>query len=186
MVEDELNDLLRDIAEAKNPLDEPSRPMHYNRDGTPITGETRTDAMLKWAEMFEHSDRRVAQTITLYGERLSTVFLGMDHSFMAIGPPIIFETMLFAPMSSGLREAIRDKLRHFATTREIGDLADLPEQRYIKKHFPHDNLQERYATEAQAKAGHRKLKLQCLIPPRWREFLLYTIGRDETWRLSWQ
>jgi len=26
-----------------------------------------------------------------------------------------------------------------------------------------------------------ELKLQCLIPPKWRRFLLYTIGEDATW-----
>lgn len=47
-----------------------------------------------WARWFEQTDnRRVAED---YGDgwRLSTVFLGLDHSFMS-GPPLLFETMLF-------------------------------------------------------------------------------------------
>jgi hypothetical protein len=53
---------------------------------------------------------------------------------------------------------------------------------HIAKHYPHDQLQLRYATRAEAEDSHQKLKLQCLIPPRWRHFLLWTIGQDRTWR----
>jgi hypothetical protein len=52
----------------------------------------------------------VATTTTPYGERLSTVFLGLDHSFLFQGPPILFETMLFAPISDELRAAKRARL----------------------------------------------------------------------------
>jgi hypothetical protein len=52
---------------------------------------------------------------------------------------------------------------------------------YIKKHYPHDQLQLRYATRAEAEAKHNKLKLQCLIPPRWRHFLLGRVCCDPTW-----
>ena len=39
---------------------------------------------------------RVAESIT-EGWRVSTVWLGIDYSFAETGPPIIFETMIFAP-----------------------------------------------------------------------------------------
>lgn len=188
-----LADVLHDIEEVMNKepwrkaFDEMRlRPMYYNRDGTPIVGDSRTEAMLKWAAMFEdHKNRIVAITETLYGERLSTVFLGLDHSFMSAGPPILFETMLFAPESDELRKAKRARLHTIADSFNKHDaiekMEDFPEEKYIETHYPHDNLQERYATEAQAQAGHRRLKLQCLIPPRWRRFLLYTIGKDSLW-----
>lgn len=51
-----------------------------------------------------------------------------------------------------------------------------------KKYFPDDDLQLRYRTENEAKDSHETLKLQCLIPPRWRHFLLWTIGRQQAWR----
>jgi hypothetical protein len=63
---------------------------------------------------------------------------------------------------------------------EADDL-ELPEEKRIEKKYPHDQLQLRYATDKQAAAGHARLKLQCLIPPRWRRFLLHTIGGDATW-----
>jgi hypothetical protein len=163
------------------------RPMYYLRDGSPIISDDPADpsGVLKWAKLFDGQDRRVAQTITPYGERLSTVFLGLDHNYSPKGPPILFETMLFAPESDELRRAQLERLKKVSTffykEGTVMELEDFPEEKYIAKHFPHDQLQERYATEAQAKAGHQKLKLQCLIPPRWRRFLLYTIGRDELW-----
>ena len=72
------------------------RPTHYHRDGTPIVDNELMPSVLQWALLFENEDRKVDSTKTLYGERLSTVFLGLDHSWGG-GPPLIFETMLFAP-----------------------------------------------------------------------------------------
>ena len=65
---------------------------HYRRDGTPYD-------VLEWAEQFEKGeDRRVARTEVPLGDgekaEVSTVFLGLDHSF-GEGPPLIFETMVF-------------------------------------------------------------------------------------------
>lgn len=49
-----------------------------------------------WARWFETScdERVVAKTEPTSGVEVSTVFLGLDHSFDD-GPPIIFETMVF-------------------------------------------------------------------------------------------
>jgi hypothetical protein len=50
--------------------------------------------LLEWARWFETADRQVAESIQ--GDvRVSTVFLGLDHSFRDTGPPILFETMAF-------------------------------------------------------------------------------------------
>jgi hypothetical protein len=161
-------------------------PMYYHRDGTAIVSTDPDDprGTLEWAKMFEGADRNVAQTRTIYGERLSTVFLGMDHSY-GDGPPLIFETMLFAPVSRQLREAKRARIRRIAEsvnkTEAIEEMESYAEEERIKKLYPHDLLQMRYSTEAEALAAHHRLKLQCLIPPRWRKFLLYTIGKDSTW-----
>jgi hypothetical protein len=146
-----LEDLQKTLLEAG--LD--ARPKYYRRDGTPYISTPEKPDFLQWAEMFENTkERMVAVDKTLYGERLSTVFLGLDHSF-EFGPhvPILYETMLFAPRS----------------------------ERSLKKNYPHDQLQLRYATEREASDRHEELKLQCLIPPRWRRFLLYTIGEDAAW-----
>jgi hypothetical protein len=49
--------------------------------------------LMKWAEFFESGNRVVRQNN--FGQvRVSTVFLGIDHSF-GFGPPLLFETMVF-------------------------------------------------------------------------------------------
>ena len=46
-----------------------------------------------WAKWFETADRVVAKT-KIGDSTVSTVFLGIDHSF-GDGPPLLFETMVF-------------------------------------------------------------------------------------------
>lgn len=73
--------------------------------------------LIKWAQWLEKSDRRVALD-EQNGIRVSTVFLGLDHSF-GDGKLQIFETMIFGGS--------------------------------------HDEDCGRYATWAEATAGHRKM-----------------------------
>lgn len=49
--------------------------------------------VLKWGRFFEKMQRHVALT-EIQGARISTVFLGVDHSFGG-GPPVLWETMVF-------------------------------------------------------------------------------------------
>lgn len=48
---------------------------------------------IEWAKWFEGADRIVDKT-TIGESKVSTVFLGLDHSFGS-GPPLVFETMVF-------------------------------------------------------------------------------------------
>ena len=141
------------------------RPQFYYRDGKPILADEMMGATLKWALLFENEPRTVHKTLTPYGESLSTVFLGLDHNFSHQGPPLIFETMLFAPRKANPK--IRGEWE--------------AEDKTIRTLFPHDQLQIRYSHEDEAKERHEALMLQCLFPPRWRRFLFYTIGQDDTW-----
>jgi hypothetical protein len=126
-------------------------PKYFHRDGQPILSNELLSDFAQWALMFEDTKARiVGSTQTLYGERLSTVWLGLEHGYNR-GKPLIFESMLFAP------------------------------EEHDERAYPHDQLQARYATEEEARDAHHTLKLQCLIPPRWRHFLLWTIGRDHNW-----
>ena len=52
--------------------------------------------LMSWAEWFETAkkDRIIQQETLANGNRVSTVFLGIDHSF-GEGPPLLFETMMF-------------------------------------------------------------------------------------------
>ncbi len=66
--------------------------MHYilkDRKAVPVKD------VLEWARWFETADRKVALTQVADGISVSTVFLGLDHSFMPDAPPLIFETMVF-------------------------------------------------------------------------------------------
>jgi len=72
-----------------------NRPRYYQRDGKPYTGATDMEILLKWGNDFENIDlKRVAQDKLKNGVFVSTVWLGMDHSWFG-GKPLIFETMVF-------------------------------------------------------------------------------------------
>ncbi len=67
---------------------------HYILDGHNVV----PCDLMTWARAFETTNRRVAKDII--GEKcISTVFLGLDHSF-GDGPPLLFETMVFKGDSS--------------------------------------------------------------------------------------
>lgn len=74
--------------------------------------------------------RRVARDELPGGGLISTVFLGLDHRFDGGWPPILFETMVFGPPIYG----------------DGGES-------YRREGF----AQERYATWAEAEAGHAVL-----------------------------
>lgn len=52
------------------------------------------DDLLEWARSMEKR-RHVGDDGPTPGVRVSTVFLGIDHSFGDDGPPVLFETMIF-------------------------------------------------------------------------------------------
>lgn len=74
----------------------PFRPhLYYKLDGRRVVP---CKDLLEWAQWFETAERHVADD-SVEGYRVSTVFLGMDHSFSpGDGPPVVFETMIFAPV----------------------------------------------------------------------------------------
>jgi hypothetical protein len=158
------------------------RPDKYYPDGKPILSDELLPATDKWALLLEQRDsnRIVGQTCTLYGEKLSTVWLGLDHNYSRTGPPLIFETMLFAPARK--KVTLSYILAVATKTVTLDEEAAYDHQRaYIAKHYPHDQLQLRYSTRAEAEDSYQRLMLQCLIPPRWRHFLLGRVYGDPTW-----
>jgi hypothetical protein len=52
-----------------------------------------TADLMEWARWIETADRHIASD-EVNGARVSTVFLGLDHSF-GQGDPLLFETMIF-------------------------------------------------------------------------------------------
>jgi hypothetical protein len=60
------------------------------KDGVPVLEPD----LLTWAKWFEDGDKRRVALTEIGDVRISTVFLGIDHSFGG-GAPILFETMIF-------------------------------------------------------------------------------------------
>ena len=88
--------------------------------------------VLEWARAFEEDDRVIAQG--RHKERgknvmVSTVFLGLDHNFFGVGPPLLFETMAFEYKPKAWNDVVAEL-----------DYSGLS--------------QRRYATEDEARAGH--------------------------------
>jgi hypothetical protein len=100
----------------------------YDRHGRPIDTAT-------WEQKLADEEYRFVAQHWVRGWKVSTVWLGLDHNFGGGGPPLIFETMIFAPadVTVGRDNAVR---------RALPVPADL------------DQYQERYPTEAAAQAGH--------------------------------
>lgn len=69
--------------------------MHYKRNGKPYTGP---DAVDQWAKDFDKSENKIVkqENTNLFGLFwVSTVWLGLNHSFGPNEPPKVFETMVF-------------------------------------------------------------------------------------------
>ncbi len=87
-------------------------------DGAPVPARD----VISWGLWFETAERHVADDADEgTGVRVSTVFLGLDHSF-GDGPPLLYETLVFGG--------------------------------------PLDGTMRRYATRAEALAGHREMVLR--------------------------
>ncbi len=66
------------------------KPRYYVLNGHAVVP---VDSVEEWGKMME-GDRTVAKT-AVWGWRVSTVFLGLDHSFGDDEAPLVFETMIF-------------------------------------------------------------------------------------------
>jgi hypothetical protein len=72
----------------------------YILDGhTPVPCED----MATWGKWMETATRHVGDD-TFDNVRISTVFLALDHNFDDIGPPVLFETLVFGGKLDGEME----------------------------------------------------------------------------------
>ena len=76
-----------------------NRPLHYRIDGTPYTG-TFNEQATAWAKDFEKKSRIIKQETLPNGIWVSTIWLGIDHSFGG-EKPLIFESMAFKTKDGG-------------------------------------------------------------------------------------
>ena len=58
------------------------------------------DDVVAWGQWFHTANRQVAHTALPSGTSISTVFIGLDHSFRD-GPPLLFETLVFGGACDG-------------------------------------------------------------------------------------
>lgn len=98
-VERKLELVVRDFQQAEERLGlrKPQRPLYYylDADGNPVG---TTDPMAVEA-MYRSFDQRITAKTYIewkhYRAEVSTVFLGIDHSFTDEGPPVLWESMIF-------------------------------------------------------------------------------------------
>lgn len=84
----------------------------------------KVSSVKEWGEWFERGDRQVAST-TGNGIHVSTVFIGLDHSFG--GPkPLLFETMIFGGKHDEYQERYSTWEEAEEGHREACELAGLP------------------------------------------------------------
>ena len=74
----------------RDPLDDLSL---YILEGHAVKGPVRWREYFAWQRT--NPETRVASTALTEEIWISTVFLGMDHSFSGSGPPLLFETRIF-------------------------------------------------------------------------------------------
>lgn len=75
----------------------------YRLEGkTPV----KCGSVTEWAEWYEKANRVVRQEMVGI-VKVSTVFLGLDHSF-GEGAPVLFETMIFGGKHDGHQERYYD------------------------------------------------------------------------------
>ena len=73
----------------------------YNADGEPVP-EPNMNAYMAFVK--EHRIQK--KDFLADGTEISTVFLGIDHQY-GDGPPLVFETMVFASADSGIEQDCR-------------------------------------------------------------------------------
>jgi hypothetical protein len=71
-----------------------------------VDGEPQAcDDLMTWGQWFEtHRTERILQQDHIGDVKVSTVFLGLDHSF-GEGPPLLWETMIFG----GVHDSYTDR-----------------------------------------------------------------------------
>jgi hypothetical protein len=79
---------------------------HYywilDENGNPL----KVNDPLTWAAWYETAERHIGNDFLPGGIQISTVFLGLDHSFSFLeeSPPVLWETMIFGGEEDGYQE----------------------------------------------------------------------------------
>jgi len=86
---------------------------YYDRDCKPIE-------MMTWAKLFEDATYKIIKQTRLPNNRwVSTVWLGLDHSFGGSSQPLIFETMVFSKKLVSIKKHGKElDTRRYSTLKE--------------------------------------------------------------------
>lgn len=79
------------------------------------SGKVTPTDLLAWGRWFATADRHLLDDAPAPGVRVSTVFLGLDHNDSRCGPPVPWETMVFA---GGVLPDLDDRQERYATQGE--------------------------------------------------------------------
>lgn len=109
-------------------------------------GNEKEVDLMTWATWFETpGNRRVAHT-EVDDHFVSTVFLGLDHSFGVGGKPVLYETMTFEKEPSDLE---------IPGYKDNAGKTHAP--RVVKTKKSLDNYSDRYTSREDALAGHERI-----------------------------
>lgn len=120
---------------------------HYNREGKPIS-------LMEWGRLFEDPDyKRVKLTIGA-GRRVSTIWMGLDHSFEEGADPLIFETMIFKDVEGADRNDEIDVQRYSTEEQALAGHEEMVQQHvYILDRFVRELRKADEAVDAPGDAG---------------------------------
>ena len=68
----------------------------------------------KWGRWFENTENRIVARDEVGDAQVSTVFLGLDHSFLGVGAPVLWESMVFGGPLDGEQERYTSKAEALA------------------------------------------------------------------------
>lgn len=117
--------------------EEPPFPRYFDRDGERIS-------MRQWAMLFGYKNYQIVKRTDVGPFFVSTVWLGLDHSFDVEGLPLIFETMVFSQELDWKKEQ--------TFTLPNGETITLPGGPML-----HDYEQWRHSTEEEALDRHQQI-----------------------------
>jgi hypothetical protein len=116
----------------------PERPRYYAKDGNEMD-------LIEWAIKLANPKYKIIKQELVGEYQVSTVWLGLDHSY-GIGPPLIFETMVFGFIDKQTtRRDTVDEGERYSTVYE----AEEGHARYVKKW--EERVVEEYARKREKK-----------------------------------
>ena len=99
---------------------------YFDKEGGPLTLED-------WSVLFEDEKYKIVKQEHVDGHFVSTVWLGLNHSFLRDAPPLIFETMIFTEDERGGEKMWRYSTLEDALAGHDKAVQELKEGKLIKE-----------------------------------------------------